>query len=163
MIDIEIKIKKKQEAFSERRHLHVFDLWHWGATLTLSQDLIVYVIRCRLLYCTLVPGMMSVSGIVFEIWPLVHLHLRYEWLFGENLNDVTMTSSLIWFLWNLTTNRPRVYLSDIPNFILIGQKRAEIESREVNRALWRKNGYYVTVTLTFDPISPNSIGFEPVC
>ena len=25
----------------------------------------------------------------------------------------------------------------------------------------KKNGYYVTVTLTFDPRSPNSIGSEP--
>ena len=37
-----------------------------------DSDLIVkvkktYVIRCRLLYCTLVPGMMSVSVIVCEI------------------------------------------------------------------------------------------------
>ena len=30
------------------------------------------VINCRLLYCTLVPGMMSVSVIVCKIWPLVH-------------------------------------------------------------------------------------------
>ena len=56
-----------------------------------------------------------------------------------------MTSSPIKFSWNLNINRPRVYLSDIPNFILIVHKRAEIQSREVNRELWRKNGYYVTV------------------
>ena len=31
-----------------------------------------YVILCRLLYCVLVPGMMSVNVIVFEIWPLIH-------------------------------------------------------------------------------------------
>ena len=51
-----------------------------------------------------------------------------------------MTSSPIRFLWNLNTNRPRVYLSDIPNFILINYKRAEIQGREVNRELWRKTG-----------------------
>ena len=33
------------------------------------------VIRCRLLYCTLVQGMMSVSVIVCEIWPLLHFWL----------------------------------------------------------------------------------------
>ena len=43
------------------------------------------------------------------------------------------------FLSNLYTNLPRViYLSDIPTFILIEHKRAEIQSREVNRELWRK-------------------------
>ena len=56
----------------------------------------------------------------------------------NNLNDVIMTSSPIRILWNLYTNRPRVYLSDIPNLILIKHKRAEIQGREVNRELWRK-------------------------
>ena len=51
----------QQEAFRERRHLHDCDLWPWA-----------YGIRCCLLYCTLVPGMMSVSVIVCEIWPFVH-------------------------------------------------------------------------------------------
>ena len=78
-------------------------------------------------------------------------------MFGEKLNDVIMTSSNIWILWNLNTNRPRVYLSDISNFILIDHKRAEIQDREVNRELWRKYGYYVTVTLTFDPRSPPKV------
>ena len=75
-------------------------------------------------------------------------------------NDVT--SSPIRILWNLNTNRPMVFVSDIPNFILIKHKKAEIQSREVNREWWRKNGYYVTVTLTFDPRLPNLIWFEPV-
>ena len=83
-------------------------------------------------------------------------------MYGENLNDVTLTSSPIRFLSNLYTSRPRVYLSDIADFILIEHKRAEVYSKEVNRELRRKNGYYVTVTLTFDPRSPISIGFEPV-
>ena len=34
------------------------------------------------------------------------------------------------------------YLSDIPNFILIEHKRAEIQSREVDRESYRKNGYW---------------------
>ena len=62
----------------------------------------------------------------------------YGQLFGETLNDVTITSSHIRFLWNLNTNWPRVYLSDIQNFILIKHKRAEIQGREVNRELRRK-------------------------
>ena len=49
-------------------------------------------------------------------------------------------------------------------FILVGHKRAEIQSREVNKELWIKNGYmyYVTVTLTFDPGLPISIESEQV-
>ena len=49
-----------------------------------------------------------------------------------------MTSSPIQFLWNLNTNRPRAYLSDSSNFILIEHKRPEIQSNDVNRELWRK-------------------------
>ena len=47
-----------------------FDLvvWPWPFVKVKKAD----VIRCRLLYCTLVPGMMSVSVIICEIWPLVH-------------------------------------------------------------------------------------------
>ena len=46
--------------------------------------------------------------------------------------------------------------------IVIEHKRAEVYSRNVNRELRRKNRYYVTMTLTFDPRSPISIRFEPV-
>ena len=53
--------------------------------------------------------------------------------FEENLNDFTMTSSPIRFVWNLDTNRPRLYLNDLLNFILIKHKRAEIQGREINR------------------------------
>ena len=34
--------------------------------------------------------------------------------------------------------------------------------RSIKRWVLCKNGYYVAVTLTFDPRSPTSIGFEPV-
>ena len=59
-----LKREIKKKAFRERRHLHACDL----LTLTLGQG---RKGLCRLLYCTLVPGMMSVSVIVCEIWPLV--------------------------------------------------------------------------------------------
>ena len=36
-------------------------------------------------------------------------------------------------LFNLDINLPRACLSEIPNFILIGHKRAEIKRREVSR------------------------------
>ena len=51
-------------------------------------------------------------------------------MFGGNLNDVTMTSSVIRFLRNSNTNLPRAYLSDMMNFISIRHKRAEIQSRK---------------------------------
>ena len=73
-----------------------------------------------------------------------------------------MMSSHIQFLSNSNKELPRAYLSDKVNFMLIGHKRAEIQSRKVNRELRSKNGYSVTVTLTFDPRSPISIVFEPV-
>ena len=62
----------QQEAFRERRHLHVCDLWPWRVTLTLLQGQESYVIRCRLLYCALIPGMMNLNVTVCEIWPLIH-------------------------------------------------------------------------------------------
>ena len=37
------------------------------------------------------------------------------------------------FLWNSITNLPRVYLSDILNFISIWHERAKIQNREVNK------------------------------
>ena len=77
--------------------------------------------------------------------------MKYGQLFAENLNDVTMTSSPIRIFSNSNINLPRAYLSDKLNFILIRHKRAEIQNREV---LGRKNVFYVTLTLTFDPRSP---------
>ena len=44
------------------------DVWPWPYSKVKK----AYVIRCRLLYCTLVPGMMSVSVIVCDICTLVH-------------------------------------------------------------------------------------------
>ena len=61
--------------------------------------------------------------------------MKYGQLFTENVNDVTMTSSPIQILSNSGTNLLRAYLSDKLNFILIGNKRAEIQSSEVNREL----------------------------
>ena len=44
------------------------DMWPWPYFKVKK----AYVIRCHLLYCTLVPGMMSVSVLVCDIWLLVH-------------------------------------------------------------------------------------------
>ena len=61
--------------------------------------------------------------------------MKYGQLYTENVNDVKMTSSPIQILSNSNINIPRAYQSDKMNFILIGHKRAEIQSREVNREL----------------------------
>ena len=66
--------------------------------------------------------MKFVVSIKFEIWT-------------RNVNDVKMTSSPIRISSNSNKNPPRAYLSDNLNLILIGHKRAEILSREVNREL----------------------------
>ena len=118
-----------------------FDLHLWHSAFTL-------ISRCTLsCICTLVPSMKFED---FAIWTIVC------W----KLNDVTMTSSPIQILSNSNKNLPRAYLSDKLNFILIRHKRPQIQRREVNRELRRKNGYYVIMTLTFDPRSPIWIGFE---
>ena len=58
--------------------------------------------------------------------------------FVENLINVTMTLSPIWFLWISNINVPRAYLSNTPNFILIKHKRNVIQSRKVNLKLWKQ-------------------------
>ena len=110
------------------------------------------IIRWTSCCCVLVPSIKFVYSIEFEIWTIVWRKLK--WCHNDVITHL--------ILWNLNTKRPRVYLSDISNFILIEHKRAEIKSKEVNGELWRKNGYYVTVTLTFDQRSPISITSEPV-
>ena len=50
-----------------------------------------------------------------------------------------MMSSPIRFLWNLHTNRPRIYSNDISNFILIVLKRAVIQSRKFQRRKLTEN------------------------
>ena len=51
----------------------------------------------------------------------------------DNDNDVLTLTHLIFMKSN--ANLARTYPSDIPNFILIGHKKAEIHSREVNNEL----------------------------
>ena len=47
-----------------------------------------------------------------------------------------MTSSHIWFSWNLHTNLQRAYLSCKPN--LIKHKRVDIMENRINRGVWNK-------------------------
>ena len=76
-----------------------------------------------LCYCILVPSKKFVGSIEFEM---------YRQSFKENLNDV-ITHSI--FMKFKHANLPKAYLSDTPNFILIGHKRAEIQSRDFNREI----------------------------
>ena len=102
------KKKKKKTTRSIQRTQTPPRLW----PLTLWCDLDLKkadVIRCRLLYCTLVLKVKVTT---------------------QGQRSQTRTC-----LWSLTLS------CDIPNFNLIVHKRAEIQSREVNRELWRKNGY----------------------
>ena len=72
MVNLDERSRSKQEAFRERRHLHVCALWPWHVTLILFQVKKAHDIKCRLLHCALIPGMISVNEIVCEIWPLIH-------------------------------------------------------------------------------------------
>ena len=110
-----------------------FDLCLWPSSSV--KVTFIFIIRWTLCCCVLVPSVKFVSSIEFEIW-------KFVW------RKPLMTSLTIRFLWNSNTNLPRAYLSDILKFTLIGHKRAEIQSKEVNRDLWRKNWYYVTAKVT---------------
>ena len=70
MSNISDSLIKNQEAFRERRHLHVCDLC--DVPLTFRQGQKADVIRCHLSYCTLVPGMMSMGLLLYEILPFVY-------------------------------------------------------------------------------------------
>ena len=129
-----------------------FDLRLWPSSSV--KVTYIFIIRWTLYVCVLVPITKFVSSIEFEKWTLVWKKLKWRH------NDVISHSNFMKFKHKST--KGRLYLSDIPNFILIECKKAEIQSSEVNRDLWRKNRNYVTVTLTFDPRSPISIGFESV-
>ena len=105
----------------------VYFMWPWIFTCDLQ--LLSFVNRCILCCWMFVLKLKFVGSVEFEIWTIVY---------RENLNDVTMTSFPIWFLWHSHTNLLRVYQSGILNLSFIRLKRAEIYCREVNRELWKK-------------------------
>ena len=124
-----------------------FDLHLWRSAFVKVTN--AFIIRCILCCWMFVPKMKFVGSVELEIWKFVwwkpkwrHHPCDFYEIFNANLQ--------------------RAYLSGILNFSLIRHKRAKIYSREVNRELWIKNGYWVTVTLTFDPRSPISIGSEVI-
>ena len=93
--------------------------------------------------------MKFVCRIEFVIWTIVWRKLTCH-------NDI-ITYSILKFKHKSS----RAYLTDIPNSISIGHKRAEIHVGKLTKVM-KKNGFNVTVTLTFDPRSPISIRSEPV-
>ena len=65
-------IKNKKHSENADTSMSVtFDLvvWPWSFVKVKKAD----VIKCRLLYCTLVPGMMSMGLLLYEISPFVYL------------------------------------------------------------------------------------------
>ena len=98
-----------------------FDLLLWPSSS--FKVTFILISRCTLCSCILVPSMKFLGSIEFEIWTIVLRKLKWRH------NDVITHSNFMKF----KTNRPRVYLSDLLNFILIKHKRAEIQGTEVNR------------------------------
>ena len=64
-----LRMNKKHSENADTSTFVTFDLdvWPWPYFKVKK----TYIISCRVLYCALVPGMMSVSVIICEIWPLV--------------------------------------------------------------------------------------------
>ena len=94
-------------------------LWPWAYVKVTFTS----ISRCTLCNCTLVPSIKLVGSIEIKIWTIVYRKLKCD----------VVTSSPIRIWWNSNTNLLRAYLSDKLNFILIRHKKAEIQSREVNR------------------------------
>ena len=124
--------------------------------LHLSPSLSVKVTFTLLILCILccwmfVPKLKSVGSVEFEIWTF--LYRKPKW----RHYDVIINLISMKFTYKSVKS---ILISRIPNFSLIRHRSTEIYIREVNRELWRKNGNWVTVTLTFNPRSPISIGFK---
>ena len=85
--------KKKKKAFRERRYLHDCDLLPYGVTWTFRQGQKSDVIKCHLLYCTLVPGMMSMGLLLCEISPFIYF--MWPLTFILTLSSVKVNFTLI--------------------------------------------------------------------
>ena len=95
-----------------------FDLRLWPSSSVKAT--FIFIIRWTLCCCVLVPSTKFVDSIEFEIWTIVWR--KHNW----RHNDVISHSIFIY----LHPNRPKVYLCNKQNFILIEHKRAEIQSIE---------------------------------
>ena len=59
----------------------------------------------------------------------------YRIWYMNNRSEKTKMTSHNLFSWNSKSNIPRAYKTDIPNFNLVWQKRAEIHNRDVQRIM----------------------------
>ena len=66
-----------------------FEVWHWPYVKVMK----AYVIRCRLLYCNLIPYMMSLGEIDYEIWTFIILFWRLT--IACDLQRLSRSSKLI--------------------------------------------------------------------
>ena len=129
----EYKSNKNEEAFRERsRHLHVCDLWSWGVTFTLRQGQDSLLHSISLIYCTLVPGMMSVGVILTRydhsfifllpltfICNLRHMSLNascfsvFLYFFSDNHKDESKIANrnFVMLKWLFETNQSFFFVS----------------------------------------------------
>ena len=103
------------------------ELWPWPYVKVKK----TYVIKCRLLYCTLVPGMMSVSVIVCEIWPIVHIYMAFDLrLWPSSSVKVTFIFIIRWMLYCCVL---------VPSTKFVGSIVFEIWTIVWRKLKWRHN------------------------
>ena len=94
----ELKTKNKkhsENADTSTSMTFDFDVWLWPYLKIKTAD----VIRFRLLYCTLVSGMIPVSVIFCEIWTLVHFFVTFNFhLWPSSSVKVTFTLIILCIL-----------------------------------------------------------------
>ena len=117
------KVNKKHSENADTSLSVTFDLdvWPWPY----FKDKIAYVIRCRLLYCVLVPGMMSVNIIVCEIWPLILFFVTFDLhLWPSAYVNVTFTlfSRCILCSYTLVPNMKFVCLMEFEIWTIVYRK-----------------------------------------
>ena len=153
--------KKKK---TDKKHLEnadtstsmTFDLvvWHWPFVKVKKAD----VIRCRILYCTLIPGITIYHHkfISCDLWPssvTFSFCISYCWMFVPKVKFLGSVEFKIWtfvyrtlvwhhyhvithlILMKCTYKSAKGILSGIPNFTLIKHKRAKMYSGDINREL----------------------------
>ena len=128
----------------------IFDLRLWPSSSV--KVTFIFIIKLMLDCCVLVPSMKFVGSIEFEIWTIVWRKLKWRHY------DVITFSIFMKFKHESIKGISKRHTK----FHYDRTEESWDTMYEVNKELWRKNGYYVTVTLTFVPRSPISIGFEAV-
>ena len=91
---------ERQEAFRERRHLHVCDIGPWRVTLIYVKVKKAYVIRLGLLYLNIMSSMMSACLIDYEIWPFLHILWPWPSDYYGNGNELNQKLTHLAFVTN---------------------------------------------------------------